>query len=130
MSINIVGGDGAAKAIQGLLTVRKVVVLVASRDEGGFVLDRFFERSRARRSDLELRNGRPEPVETVEDRYVVQVAGTDISAHGAVSGHVRAMMETNMAEADRLIVHVDADLPMNWTNGAADVDGVATVVVA
>jgi hypothetical protein len=129
MSISIVGSDVAAKAIQGLLTVRKVVVIVASRDDGAFVLDRFFERSRARRSDLEMRGGRPEPVESIDDRYVVQVAGTEISSHGAVTGHARAMLETNMAQADRLIVHVDADLAMNWTNGVADIDGIATVVI-
>jgi hypothetical protein len=130
MSISIVPSEQAAKVVQGLLAIRKVVIVVASRSEGEFILDRFFERSRSRRSDLKLSAGRVEPVDVLDGGYIVHVAGVDISGHGAVTIHAREMTQMHMAEADRLIVHIDADVQVGWTNAVSELEDVVTVVVA
>lgn len=130
MAIHVVPLESAAKVVHGLLSVRSVVAVVAAPGDGSFAIDRVFERTRARRSDLEVAGGEAVPVRRVEGGLVIQVAGPDIAGHGAVTGHARAMCETNMAAADRLIVHVDPTTISTWTNGVSDVEGVETVVVA
>ena len=130
MNTHVVPIENAAKVVQGLLAIHPVVVVVASISEGEFVLRGFFDRTRTRRCDLAMSNGRPEPVEPVEGGIVIQVAGPDMSWHGAVTGHARAMSTTNMAEADSLILHVDHTLVTQSPSGVGRIEGIAVVVVS
>jgi len=130
LNTHVVPIENAAKVVQALFAIHHVVVVVASISEGEFVMRSFFDRTRTRRCDLTMSNGRPEPVEAVEGGVVIQVAGPDMSWHGAVTGHARAMATTNMAEADRLILHVDPTLVTRSPSGAAGIEGVAVVVVS
>lgn len=130
MNTHVVPVENAAKVVQALFAIHPVVVIVASVSEGEFVIRGFFDRTRTRRCELTMSNGRPEPVEAVEGGIVVQVAGPDMSWHGAVTGHARAMATTSMAEAERLIMHVDPTLVTRSPSGAAGIEGVAVVVVS
>lgn len=130
MSTHVVPFENARKAVVGLLAIHPVVVIVASSSEGAFVLRELFERTRSRRSDLEMVDGRPQPIHAVEGGVVIEIADPDMARHGAVTGHARAMCTTNMAQASRLIVHVDPYEMTDTPSGISRIEGVATVVVS
>ena len=130
MSTHVVPFENACKAVVGLLAIHPVVVIVASQFEGAFLLRELFERTRSRRCDLEMMDGRPQPIHRVEGGMVIEVIDPEFGYHGAVTGHARAMCVTNMAQANRLIVHIDPYEMTDTASGISRIEGVATVVVS
>lgn len=130
MNVHVVEFEKADRTVLCLLAICKVVVIVATPTEFEHVVRGVMADGRMRRCDLEMRDGRPEPMEEISDDLVVEVADATIAHHGAVTGLARAVTTTNMARMDRLIVNLDPERQRSTPSGIAEVEGVATVIVS